>query len=54
MLKEERLEIGNKYLTKYFYNMGPCPPRPREIAPFCGLVACVGSLVCLWAQELCV
>ena len=57
MLKEESLEIGNKYLTKYFYNMVPCPPRPREIPPFCGLCGLSGvplgpRAVCLAFSQL--
>ena len=51
MLKEERTEIGNKYLRMYFYNMGPCPPCPEKLRRS---VACVGSVVCLCAQGLCV
>ena len=52
VLKEERTEIGNKYLRMYFYNMGPCPPRSREIAPFCGL--CGLSGVPLGPRAVCI
>ncbi len=30
MLKQERTEIGNKYLRMYFYNMGPMPAAPTR------------------------
>ena len=51
MLKQERTEIGNKYLTKYFYYMVPCPAAPTRN---CAVLWPLWALWCASGPKSCV